>query len=449
MTASENLMVFWRALTARFAAMSLGELALNVGLTVGLLVLGLAASYAVSRALKLAVRRSTVRRDAAKQVTASRVVRLLDAAAKTFIYAIALVLVAGVWGLDLRALATAGPTGRLMALLAHLALLGVATLVLMEVAGYLISHGFGRLASADLQPRRQAQLNTLTPLLKGVVQSAILVVAALMALSEIGVKVGPLLAGAGVLGIAIGFGAQTVVKDFLTGVFLIIEDIVSVGDIVRIGESGGLVEKMTLRTIRLRDFDGTLHVFPYGEAQVVHNLTKSFSYYVFDLQVSYGSDIDRALALMREVGADMQNDPDFAERILEPIEVVGVDSLADSGVVLKARIKTKPIQQSHQARLRSRGRRDPVPAHEGGAAGPAIERLCDTLRGFEYESSRASHADRRDRAVRRSGRGSVAGRKRFSRPLAGGSVPRTPGASVATTRRKTGDHEQPPALGCR
>jgi small conductance mechanosensitive channel len=166
-----------------------------------------------------------------------------------------------------------------------------------------------------------------------------------MALGEVGVKIGPLLAGAGVVGLALGFGAQTIVKDFLTGLFLIIEDIVSVGDIIRIGESGGLVEQMTLRTIRLRDLDGTLHVFPYGEAQVVHNLTKTFSYYVFDLQVSYGSNIDRALEVMRTVGDGLKSDPAFADFILEPIEVLGVDRLGDSGVVLKARIKTAPIKQ--------------------------------------------------------------------------------------------------------
>ena len=106
-----------------------------------------------------------------------------------------------------------------------------------------------------------------------------------------------------------------------------------------------LSRRVGLRTIRLRDFDGTLHVFPYGEAQVVHNLTKTFSYYVFDLQISYESDIDRALQVMRRTGQELQKDPAFAARILEPIEVVGVDSLGDSGVSLKARIKTVPIEQ--------------------------------------------------------------------------------------------------------
>ena len=182
-------------------------------------------------------------------------------------------------------------------------------------------------------------------MLKATAHAAIAVTASLMLLAEAGLKIGPLLAGAGIVGVALGFGAQTLVRDLLTGFSLIVEDIVSVGDIVRIGESGGLVESMSLRTIRLRDFDGTLHVFPYGEAQVVHNLTKAFSYYVFDLQISYGSDIEKALRIMAATGDALKADARFADKILEPIEVVGVDALGESGVTLKARIKTRPLAQ--------------------------------------------------------------------------------------------------------
>jgi small conductance mechanosensitive channel len=126
---------------------------------------------------------------------------------------------------------------------------------------------------------------------------------------------------------------------------MVVEDVVSVGDVARIGGFGGTVEQMTLRTIRLRDFDGTLHVFPYSEAQVLHNLTKSFSFYVFDLQVSYESDIDRALEVIRETGAELRADPAFKKKITDPLEVFGVDSLGDSGVVLKARFKTVPMSR--------------------------------------------------------------------------------------------------------
>ncbi len=208
-----------------------------------------------------------------------------------------------------------------------------------------ISAGFESAAARAENSRRAAQLRSLRPLVRGAARVMICVLAALLAISQLGIQIAPLLAGAGVVGIALGLGAQSIVKDYLTGFSMIIEDIASVGDVVRIGDSGGLVESMTLRTIRLRDFDGTLHVIPYGEAQVVHNLTKTFSYYVVELPISYDSDIDKALALMAAVGAEMQSEERFASKILELIEVVGVDRLADSGVVLKARIKTAPIQQ--------------------------------------------------------------------------------------------------------
>jgi moderate conductance mechanosensitive channel len=193
--------------------------------------------------------------------------------------------------------------------------------------------------------RRAAQLRTLEPVLTGVMHSIIAVIALMMALSEIGLDVGPLIAGAGVLGIAIGFGAQSIVKDFLTGVFLIVEDIVSVGDVVRIGDSSGLVEAMTLRTIRLRDFNGTLHVFPYGEAQVIHNLTKTFAFAVFEVQLSYLSDVDRALEVMRKTADAMGEDAAFTEAILMPVEIVGVDAITDSAVMLKGRIRTRAGDQ--------------------------------------------------------------------------------------------------------
>lgn len=253
----------------------------------------------------------------------------------------ALVLVAGIWGVDLFAWLGGGAGGGIFRAI------GVIILAVgaVEVAGFVVDRLVDGFAKRSGDGRRAAQIRTLGPLIRGFIQSVLVVVSALTFLSEVGVKVGPLLASAGVVGVAIGFGAQTLVKDFLTGIFLIVEDIVSVGDVVQISGSGGLVEDMTLRTIRLRDFDGTLHIFPYSEAQVIHNLTKSFSYYVFDLQISYESDIDRAVAVMKSTGEDLARDPEFSPKILAPIEVVGVDGLADSGVKLKARIKTEPIEQ--------------------------------------------------------------------------------------------------------
>lgn len=345
MTASERILAGLKALIAHFAGMSPLAWTINLALTFGVTFLAVAAGRTARRLARLGAHHLPGPPDAEKTVRSNRLARLAGRIVQALAAVAAVLVIAEIWSFNLLGW-TATPLGaRILGGAMRLGLLLIGGVVAFELTGVAIGRAMDGFADHAAEPRRRAQLATLSPLLRGLAQSAIVIVGALMALSELGVKIGPLLAGAGVIGVALGFGAQTLVKDFLTGIFLIVEDIVSVGDIVRIADSGGLVEQMTLRTIRLRDFDGTVHVFPYSEAQVLHNLTKSFSYYVFDLQVSYGSDLDAALAIMRRVGARLKADPDFADKILEPIEVVGVDNLADSGVVLKARIKTLPLQQ--------------------------------------------------------------------------------------------------------
>jgi moderate conductance mechanosensitive channel len=252
--------------------------------------------------------------------------------------------VLSVWGADPAALlaAIAGP---FLDVAWRLALIVALAFVALEIATRAVTDLIDTAAERARGPRRAAQLRTVAPVLRATFAAIIIVIAGLTLLSELGVEVGPLLAGAGIVGLAVGFGAQTIVKDFITGVFLILEDIVSIGDVAIIQGQGGLVESMTLRTIRLRGYDGTLHVFPYGEAQIIQNMTKDFSFYVFDLSVAYSADIVKALDVMKQVGEEMAEDPAFKHLIMAPIEVVGVDKLADSGVVLKARFKTYPIQQ--------------------------------------------------------------------------------------------------------
>lgn len=345
MTASERILAALKGLLTHFSALSLTGWLINLALTAAVIALAWAAGRVARRLTLIGAHRLPGPADAEKTVRTHRLARLAGFTVRSVSSLLAILVAADIWGFNLLAW-TATPMGaQILAGLLRLVLLLIVAVAAFELVGLAIGRAMGGFAERADEPRRRAQLATLAPLLRGITQTAIVIVAVLMALSELGVKIGPLLAGAGVVGVALGFGAQTLVKDFLTGIFLIVEDIVSVGDIVRIGDSGGLVEQMTLRTIRLRDFDGTVHVFPYSEAQVLHNLTKSFSYYVFDLQVSYGSDLDAALAIMKRVGARLKSDPNFADKILEPIEVVGVDNLADSGVVLKARIKTVPLQQ--------------------------------------------------------------------------------------------------------
>ncbi|HRO04864.1 MAG TPA: mechanosensitive ion channel family protein, partial [Terricaulis sp.] len=256
----------------------------------------------------------------------------------------ALIAILRLWGFDFTDLRE-GPMGAAFGAAARIAVILVIAFGALELAQLAIKRMFARIAERSRGARRAAQVRTLAPLLNGVVTSTLIVIAAMMALSEIGVEIGPLIAGAGIIGLAIGFGAQTLVKDFLTGIFLILEDIVSVGDVVMIQDFGGVVEEMSLRTIKLRAFDGTLHVFPYSEAQVIHNRTKDFSFAVFDLSIDYNSDIALALATMRETGDALRKEPMFGAVILDDIEVVGVDALADSAIMLKGRIKTAPGKQ--------------------------------------------------------------------------------------------------------
>jgi small-conductance mechanosensitive channel len=211
---------------------------------------------------------------------------------------------------------------------------------LVELSSFTTRRLLARIGQGSGNRRRRAKIRTITPLISGLANAVIVLVAAAMLLSEAGVEIAPLIAGAGVAGIAIGFGAQSLVKDLFTGAFLIIEDIVSHGDVVEIGGVSGVVEAMTLRTIRVRSFDGTLHIFPYGEALVIHNKSSTFSCFAFEIQISYLSDIDTAMEVLRTVGEEIRKDEKLARSILGQLELAGVDRFTDNGVSIKGRIRT-------------------------------------------------------------------------------------------------------------
>jgi small conductance mechanosensitive channel len=167
----------------------------------------------------------------------------------------------------------------------------------------------------------------------------------MMILSELGIDLGPLLMAAGIGGVAIGFGAQSLVKDIISGFFILLENQIRVGDVVTASGTTALVEEVRLRTIRMRDLSGNVHIIPNGMIDKVTNWTKEYSYYVFDLGIAYRENVDAVMALIKEIGATLQIDPEFGPKILEPLEMLGVDSFADSSVVIKFRIKTIPINQ--------------------------------------------------------------------------------------------------------
>lgn len=187
-----------------------------------------------------------------------------------------------------------------------------------------------------------ARVKTLMPVVRNLALFIILLLSGLVILSEMGIDIMPLLAGAGVLGIAIGFGAQTMVKDFLTGFVIVLEDLVQDGDVITVGGRTGSVEKITLRKIQIRNLDGTVHTVPHSEISVIDNLTKDYSYYLMNVGVAYQEDTDAVIKCLQEVDEDLRNSEEFSDRILEPLEVLGVDEFSDSAVIIKVRTKTRP-----------------------------------------------------------------------------------------------------------
>jgi moderate conductance mechanosensitive channel len=192
---------------------------------------------------------------------------------------------------------------------------------------------------------RSARMRTLLPLVRNAVRVVLATMALLIVLSELGLNIGPLLAGAGVVGLAIGFGAQTLVKDVITGIFILVEESISVGDVVDLGGHGGVVESMNIRSVRVRDVSGSVHIIPFSSVSTVVNMTKEFAYAVFTLGIAYEVDVDRATAVMQQVGRDLQHDPAFKNAILAPIEIFGIDSFTDLAVKVQARMKTRPGRQ--------------------------------------------------------------------------------------------------------
>jgi len=192
---------------------------------------------------------------------------------------------------------------------------------------------------------RQKRAQTLGHTLSRFLVTIIWVAALLMVLRTLDVDITPVLTGAGILGLAVGFGAQTLVKDVISGFFLIIEDQVRVGDVAVVNGTGGAVEQINLRTMVLRDLEGTVHVFPNGEIRTLANRSKDFAFYLMDIGIDYADDIDRALDVVRSASAELQQDPEFGPLILEPLEVMGVQDFGASAVILRFRIKTTPLSQ--------------------------------------------------------------------------------------------------------
>jgi len=197
---------------------------------------------------------------------------------------------------------------------------------------------------------REKRAKTLSGIISTTITVVIYLAAAMMIITECGVNIGPLLAGAGIAGVAIGFGAQSLVKDMISGFFLLMENQIRVGDVASIAGIGGLVEAINLRTTRLRDLEGRVHIIPNGSIAVATNFTRDWSRALVEIGVAYKEDVDNVINVLKDVGEDMRNDSAFREVILEPLTVLGLDSFGDSSVNIRVFFKTLPIKQWDVAR---------------------------------------------------------------------------------------------------
>lgn len=245
-------------------------------------------------------------------------------------------------------------------------------------------------AEGELATESAKRAETLVRLLRQAVVIVIWVMVLLVILREVGIEIAPILASAGVVGLAVGFGAQNLVRDVIAGFFMILENQVRVGDVAIINGTGGLVEQINFRTIVLRDLAGIVHIFPNGTINTFANMTSQWSAYVFNVGVAYKEDIDRVIDIMKRVGDEMKRDERFGSMMIEDIEIFGVDKFADSAIMIQGRLKTHPIKQwdvgrEYLRRLKAEFDREgveiPFPHHSvyfGEASKPFVVQLMES-----------------------------------------------------------------------
>ena len=224
-------------------------------------------------------------------------------------------------------------------------IIATAALIVIGVLQRVIRLFRERLARRLDDPEAVKRAATLGRVFRYVVAVVVSLVAGMLILSELGVSLAPILGAAGVVGIAVGFGAQSLVKDYFSGLFILLENQIRVGDVVRIADIGGFVEEVTLRHVRLRDYDGNVHYVPNGLITTVTNMARGFAQSVIDVGVAYREDVDEAFDVMRTVAREMRTDPVFGPKILDELEVAGVERWADSAVVLRCRFRVAPLEQ--------------------------------------------------------------------------------------------------------
>ena len=233
---------------------------------------------------------------------------------------------------------------RLLEALGTSAVAVLTAVVVWEAANAAVENKVAALTRAA-QTARAARLRTLLPMLRTGLLAAIFIITGLIVLSQIGLNIAPLLAGAGVLGVAIGFGSQKLVQDLITGLFLLLENAMQVGDVVSLGGLSGTVEYLSIRTIRLRALDGAVHIIPFSSVTTVTNQTRDFAYVLSDLPVGLDEEPDRVAALLRDVARKMREEARWADAVTSDLEVMGVYAFKDTSWTMRVRIRTTPSQR--------------------------------------------------------------------------------------------------------
>lgn len=279
------------------------------------------------------------------ELRTNRYISSLHTTFRVAAYFLGAIAILQAWGLNSFAWITSDPAKVLGGTIISIFATILITFVIWEITNSIIENSITKKDTTGTQHVASARTRTLLAVGRKALAIVLIVISSLMVLAQMGVNIAPLLAGAGVLGLAIGFGSQKLVQDVITGIFILIEDQIAVGDVIDLGGKAGVVEAVSIRTVRLRDVSGTVHTIPFSAISTVSNKTKDFSFAVLEVGIAYRENVDEVMQVLKELGAELQRDPEYGEKILEPLEVLGVDSFADSAVIIKARIKTVPSKQ--------------------------------------------------------------------------------------------------------
>jgi moderate conductance mechanosensitive channel len=280
------------------------------------------------------------------EARANRYLPVLSAVASVVIYLFAGLALLQAWGANILGWFASALGRQVTGSMVSIGTVIVVAIVVWELFSSAIERYLAAVDDGGAPVPRSARARTLLPLLRTAMIVIIAALVALIVLSEIGVNIAPLLAGAGIVGIAIGFGAQALVKDIITGLFILIEDTLAVGDVVDVGSGhAGVVEGISIRCLNLRDAAGTVHTVPFSEVTAVKNFTRDFAYYVVDVAVAYREDTDRVVAVLQSAAEELKADPALGPFILAPLEVIGLDRFEQSAVIIQVRLKTQPSRQ--------------------------------------------------------------------------------------------------------